>query len=105
MEDEESINFDGAAIVCGDVATSQFPILRAERDEPIVPEDTGWQFTCNRVDSEDPQEAQVWSLGEVIDLEPTLAAFMACPAGTAIERYDQKSAWKIVAGSDCETAS
>lgn len=105
MENEESINYGGAAIVCGHVANSEFTILRAERDEPIVPEDTGWQFTCNRVDSEDPQEAQVWSLGEVINCEPSLAAFMTCPAGTAIERDDGNSAWKIVAGGDCETAS
>ena len=103
MENDEPINFGGAAIVCGHVANSQFPILRATRDEPIEPADTGWQFTCNRVESEVPQEAQVWSLGEVIDLEPSLAPFMNCPVDTTIERKDKTSEWKVVEGGDCKS--
>ena len=66
-----------------------------------MPEDTGWQFLCNQAD-EDIQEAQVWSLREVVNLEPALAAFLNCPVGTTLVRADRASPWKIVEGGDCE---
>lgn len=102
--ENEPINFGGAVILCAHVAKSQFPILLGERDESTMPEDTGWQFLCNRVESEDMQEAQVWGLNEVLDVVPSLARFVNCPVGTTIMRDDEKSEWKIVKGGDCQTS-
>ena len=102
MKNKTSIHLDGGAFVCGHVAKSQRPILFAARDEPALPEDTGWQFLCNLPEPEDIQEAQVWSLHEVITLEPSLAAYLNCPAGTVITRNNQVSQWISVGESNCD---
>jgi hypothetical protein len=102
MKNENAINLNGAAIVCAHVATSGIPILLAARDDGTMPEDTGWQFLCNSVDEEDMQETQVWSLREVIELEPSLAPFMNCVTGTVLIRDDQASTWKSAGDANCE---
>ena len=99
---KDSINVDAAAIVCAHVAKSNLPILLAAKDEPTTPEDSGWQFLCNLSESENMEDAQVWSLGEVLELEPSLTVFMDCPAGTEMIRDSQTSAWKSVGEADCQ---
>ena len=101
MQNENAINLNGAAIVCAHVAKSIFPIVLAARDKATMPEDTGWQFLCNSVDAEDMQEAEVWSLSEVVELEPSLAPFMNCAAGTELIRDDETSSWRSVGDVDC----
>lgn len=84
-----------AAIVCGHVATERLPILRAVRDAPIVPEDSGWQFLCGSVEDEDPGAAKIWLVCEVLDYEPSLAPFIDYPPGTELTRRNQTSGWEV----------
>jgi hypothetical protein len=83
-----------AAIVCPHVARDGRPILYAERSEPVNAEDSGWQFLCNSVRSEDPSQAQVWSLDEVLVLEPSLRSVIVAPPGTRVYRRDKLAAWE-----------
>lgn len=83
-----------AAIVCTHVAVGRYPILRAVRDEPVDPADSGWQFLCNSGKVENEKEAQVWSVSEVLDLEPTLSQFINSPVGTILFRHNEKSQWE-----------
>jgi len=68
-EDFELIKHSGA-ILCKHVAEGS-PIQIAKKDEPVCDVDSGWQFLCG-CDMEDDSEAQIWKLGEVINLEPSL---------------------------------
>jgi len=83
-----------AAIVCLHVAKLGYPILLAERDEPTMREDSGWQFLCNSGLPEIDSEAQVWALDEVLALEPSLDAFTDSRPGTVITRKDATSSWR-----------
>ena len=82
-----------AAIVCVHVAKQGCPILRADKDEPVIPEDSGWQFSCNSGLPELESEAQVWALEEVLVLEPSLMELMDSRPGTALIRTDAASSW------------
>jgi hypothetical protein len=86
----------GAAIVCGHVAKQQMPILRARRDAPAFPEDSGWQFLCNCGEDESESEAQIWSVNEVLQHEPTLKEFIDAPAGIVLTRPSPESPWQVV---------
>lgn len=96
LNNEYRVTLDGAAIVCAHVANSSRPILHAERDEPTMPEDTGWQFLCDAEEPEDVKEAQVWALSEVLEVEPSLAGFINYPPGISVFRVNQNSPWTIV---------
>ena len=85
----------GAVVVCEHVAELRYPILRGKRDEPDFPEDTGWQFLCNRHSPE--RRPLFWALEEVIAYEPSLADFADCPPGTELVRPGQGEDW-IVTG-------
>ena len=85
-----------AAILCSHVAVDNLPILRAVRDEPIMPEDSGWQFRCATVeDKDDPDMAKVWLICEVLEYDPSLAAFIERPPGTVLTRKDSMSEWEV----------
>jgi len=88
------INITGAAIVCPHIATGGHPILMAIKDEPISPEDSGWQFLCNLGVNEDENLAQVWAISEVLEVEPTLKNILNQPPGTKFMRKDKNSPWK-----------
>jgi hypothetical protein len=90
------VDSSGAAIVCAHVAKLGYPILRAERDKPTMPEDTGWQFLCNAEEPENENEAQVWALSEVLEHEPSLAEFVHSPPGTTLVRDNTDSPWTFV---------
>jgi hypothetical protein len=87
-----------AAIVCSHVALGQCPILRAVRDEPLVPEDSGWQFLCGLVGEEDPASAKVWLVMEVVGYDGSLAQFIESPPGTVLTRPDAFSHWTVNRG-------
>lgn len=91
MEKDDS----GAATVCGHVATTGLPILYAERSAPIDEVDSGWQFLCASGIEEDIDEAQTWSINEVITEEPTLRDYMSYPVGTKLIRSSSRDPWKI----------
>lgn len=83
-----------AAIICPHIAKDDSPILRAVRTEPLEPEDSGWQFLCNSGKEENEAEAQVWLVGEVLGLEPSLSPFINAPIGTTLSRKDKNSKWE-----------
>jgi hypothetical protein len=84
-----------AAIICSHVANQSFPILRAVRDEPTVPEDSGWQFLCDSFEDEDADLAKVWLVCEVLEHEPSLVPLIDHPAGTVLTRNSSTSSWKL----------
>ncbi len=87
----------GAVIVCEHVAEMGYPILRGKRDEPDLPdfpEDTGWQFLCNRHRAE--TRALVWALKEIVAREPGLDEFLDCPPGSEIVRSEADQPWMVL---------
>jgi len=85
-----------AAILCVHVASQGLPILLAARSAPIREEDSGWQFLCNSGATEDQRQALVWSLQEVLELEPSLTDLMASPPGTQLTREHKGVPWRKV---------
>ena len=85
-----------AAIVCNHIAHDGLPVLRAVRDEPEMDEDSGWQFLCGKSGHEDPNEAQVWLVQEVLEREPSLAEYVELPSGTIIARPSSDESWEFV---------
>jgi hypothetical protein len=77
---------NSGAIVCQHVAAMLYPIRRAVRDLGVAPEDSGWQFLCDSGENKDPEQAQIWSIGHVIEAEPTLEQWLDHDPGTKIVR-------------------
>ena len=95
-EAELSINpsiSNAGAIVCAHVVAGQ-PILRATRDNPMDPADSGWQFLCDCGAEERAEDAQIWSVTQVVEREPSLLPFKNSPVGTTMSRADVMSEWK-----------
>jgi hypothetical protein len=84
-----------AAIICSHVATEHCSILRAVRDKPTMPEDSGWQFLCDRGKDEISAKSRVWLVCEVLDYDRSLVPFIEYPPGTILTRQDQASEWKV----------
>jgi hypothetical protein len=96
MTKSKQSNNRHAAIVCVHVAKQGYPIMRAERDKPTMTEDSGWQFLCNSGELENESEAQVWSVSEVVQREPSLADFVGASVGTKLIRNSQDAPWRIL---------
>lgn len=90
------VDMSGAAIVCSHVAGGQ-PFRRATKSEPLSAEDSGWQFLCDSVEREDESQAQVWSIREVLELDPSLKPFLDKPSGTTLVRDGPQGDWKVLA--------
>lgn len=88
------------AIVCEHIAHDRCSILSAFRTEGAVAEDSGWQFFCGKVTEEKHENAKIWLLGEVYELEPTLERFADMPVGVQVWRENCNTAWKIRAVED-----
>jgi len=87
-----------AVIVCEHVAQGA-PILRGARDEPLEEADSGWQFLCNSGVFENQDNAQVWALHEVLEIDPALGEFIDHPPGTVIVRESASAPWKLEAAA------
>lgn len=87
-----------AAIVCPFVAAKRLPIIFAARDEPTEPADSGWQFLSKETVSGD--DLKVWSVGEVLDREPSLSRFINYPVGTELWRESTFDPWMVRDKSD-----
>ena len=85
-----------AAIVCSHVHTDHFPILRAARDEPTMPEDSGWQFSCDTVENEDPDGAKVWLIYEILHHDPSLSPYIDYPPGTVLRKAGPTGSWEVI---------
>ena len=84
-----------AAIVCLHVANRTSPILQAVRTPRTEKSDSGWQFLCNSGQGEDFDLAEVWSIDEVLKLEPSLQSWIECPFGTTLWRASVNDEWVI----------
>ncbi len=93
MSELMEVHARGAVVVCVHVAELGYPILRAKRDTPEFPEDTGWQFLCNRHKPE--TRPLFWALEEIIAHDASLEEFVDCPAGTVMVRPNEDSAWQV----------
>jgi hypothetical protein len=91
--DNEIMNL--GAIVCGDVAKGTRPILYAERTDPVDEADSGWQFSCGSY-SDDAKLAQLWTVNEVVESEPSLGEYVGMPFGTALRRENVGAPWEIL---------
>ncbi len=73
------------------------PILRAVRDKPDEPGETGWYFLHSLEDPTSMDEnCEVRRLWEILEIEPTLAPFMDLPPGSVLVRSDGNLDWKRV---------
>jgi hypothetical protein len=88
-------NYSGAAIICAHAASGKYPIMIAERSEPADDLDTGWQFLCMAESHNNVEDAKIWGLDEILDLEPSLRDFVDQPPGTRLLRKSPNSAWEI----------
>jgi hypothetical protein len=64
------------AIVCEHIVAQKSRIGRAVRTNPVVEEDSGWQFLCGTASEENSAKVQLWTVSEALDLEPTLSAII-----------------------------
>ena len=90
----DKIKKDSAVILCSHVANGA-PILLAIRTEPAFEYDSGWQVLCN-CHEENWKDAKIYSISEVLDLEPSLEDFIELPPDITIVRDDILSEWKII---------
>lgn len=84
---------NAGAIVCSHVVAGE-PILRAVREEPMDPADSGWQFLCNSGADENIENAQLWTVNQVTERDPSLLTFINSPVGTTMSRSDATSDWE-----------
>ena len=89
------VDMNSAAIVCGDIAAEGAPILYAERSAPEEDADSGWQFLCG-AEAEKWEDAQVWSIGEILAKESSLESYLSSPVGTVLSRLTTDSAWEVI---------
>jgi hypothetical protein len=85
----------GAAIVCTHVASGLYPILLAERSDPLDNVDSGWSFVCNAGLNENQDEYQVWSINNVLGKDPSLRQYLELEVGTVLVRRDGLAAWVV----------
>ena len=81
------------AFVCTHVANRE-RALSAYRDEPIVSNDTGWQFTCGR--SRERGEPEMMIVDELLERDPSLRELLKRAVGTAMTRSSADEPWTEV---------
>lgn len=93
---QSDVSLTCAAIVCEHIANSKDPVIcYAQRDQSEEPADSGWQFLCGRED-EDWDKAQVWSIGEVLEISPEIKEFVNSPVGTVLARQGAGDPWNVI---------
>ncbi|EUJ10736.1 hypothetical protein Meth11DRAFT_1564 [Methylophilaceae bacterium 11] len=76
-----------ATVTTKKVMLENHPILMAVHYE----EDDSWAFTCGTTN--DSEDLMLVGMGEVVDLDPTLASIADLPPGWSAERTSVKSNW------------
>jgi hypothetical protein len=92
-------NEELGAIVCCHVAKG-FPILGAVRAAPQDPADSGWQFMCYSGQEESIEDAQIWSIKQVLEREQSLRSLVGSKVGTRVVRDSVSSDWSVQEGAD-----
>jgi len=80
--------------VCAHVAARAHKILQAVRTEPLEKADSGWQLLCNSGLEEKVEDAKIWTIREVLDLEPSLIDWVDAPVGTTLWRPTASEPWQ-----------
>ena len=80
---------DTACLVCGHVLQENAPVLYVTHDQ----EDGLWQFLCGAEDHGSDQ-ARIISLGQAVDLDPSLNELHAMPLGFGATRDSRKAKWQ-----------
>lgn len=70
-------------------------ILYGERGDPVDPADSGWQFTEGSRDQSAFENAQIWTVREVLEVAADIAPFINMPVGTIISRSSRDEPWDI----------
>lgn len=94
MSQTENLDNFGV-VVCSHVAKENLPILFARREEQQDPADSGWQVLCYSGKEERIEDAQIWSVRQVLELEPSLGDFISSDVGTKLTRKDPSSEWTV----------
>ncbi len=87
------------AIICKHVSYPKCPILRASRGQPVLPEDSGWQFLCG-APNHSGADAALWRLDEIVELDSTVRSLLDASAGMSFERTTIADTWVSAEESD-----
>lgn len=86
-------------IVCCHIAREMLPILELRRSKPIDSQDSGWQAYCNAKNDEQIDGAEIWSVGQILEYEPSLVGLLDLDVGTILTRETRGQAWSV---ASCE---
>lgn len=86
-----------AVVISEHVANKTLPAAVAVRDDPVDEADSGWQVLCDSGQPEFDYLAKLWSLENLLALEPSLRECVHLPAGTRLERDRDSGAWRVAA--------
>jgi len=86
---------DSAVIVCEHIHNHSAGILSAYRTKPVRPEDSGWAFYCGEYEHENPDNAKVWLLREIVEHEPSLRKHVCMDPDLHIWRPNDNAEWII----------
>lgn len=81
-----------AAVISSDIGGPNGQPLLAARDEPLAPDDSGWQFTCGK-DCYETSDARIWLLEEVVHYDPSVLELLESPPGAHFARTDSTEPW------------
>lgn len=85
-------------VVCRHIAKDMLPILEVRRSNPVDPQDSGWHAYCNSEDDEQIDDAEIWTVGQILAYEPSLVGLLDSEVGTILKRETRGHAWSV--GSD-----
>jgi hypothetical protein len=84
-----------AAIVCKHISYPERPILRATRDVPVDPADSGWQFLCGVADHRNIRGA-IWALEEAACLDASLREILDAEPEVSFKRSTLGGSWRPI---------
>lgn len=84
------------AIVTRNVAMGLGVIRYAQRDVPMDPRDSGWQFSEGSIDTSNPAHAQIWALDEIVQMDPSVECIIGLPWGTKAIRNGANEQWELL---------
>lgn len=87
---------DMGALISNKVARGESPILYAARSKPVDKADSGWQFTAGSSEENHPEQPELWSISEILDLDPSLIKYINSDIGTKLIRISVFDNWIII---------
>lgn len=87
---------DMAALISNKVARGESPILYAARSKPVDKADSGWQFTAGGSEESHHEQPELWSISEILELDPSLRKYINLDIGTKLIRLSIFDNWVII---------